>query len=145
MSYLVTFSSPTSRFTTFSLDSDIDGEQYLNRIQNLVDAGRPAGLVFRGPEILPVADDLRDIECRGLIGPRARMDGLTEAVTRVGELATIAYTLGDNTARSDTGIITDLSITITDTKYSQEASMTFHPVDCLAFINSSTRLGSCGG
>ena len=142
MSNLVTISSPDSRFTTFSLDSSVTGGQVLAQLQNLIDSGRPAGLLFRGPEILEHADDLRDVECRGLIGPRARMDGLTEAVTRVGELVTIGYTLADNTARSDTGILTDLNITITGGKYGQEASATFHPVDCLAFINSSTRLGS---
>ena len=142
MSNLVNFDADILQF---NLDSGITGAQYLEQLQNLIDSGRPAGLLFRGPEILEHANNLRDVECRGLIGPRRRMDGLMEAVTATGLPLTITYTLADNVERTANGIITDLAITISNGKYGQEASMTFWPVNCLAYRNSGVRLGNCGG
>ena len=143
MSNLVTLSSPDTLFTTFNLDSSIGGGQVLTQVQNLIDSGRPAGLLVSGPEVLAHADDLRDIECRGLLGPRANLAGRIEAATRTGYRVTLAYTLGDNTARSTTGIITDLSIRISGGKYGQEATFTFHEIDCLRILNSDTSYGTC--
>lgn len=143
MSNLVTLSSPDALFTSFDLDSSIGGGQVLTEVQNLIDSGHPAGLLVAGPSVLDHADDLRDIECRGLLGPRANLAGRIEAAAREGYRVTIGYTLGDNTARSATGIITDLSLRISGGKYAQEASFVFHEVDCLRILNTSTSYGTC--
>lgn len=143
MSNLVTLSSPDSLFTTFNLDSA--GGEVLTRVQNLIDSGRPAGLQVTGASVLEHANDLRDIECRGLLGPRANLAGRIEAAAREGYRVTLAYTLGDNTSRSATGIITDLSLRVQGGKYAQEATFVFHEVDCLRILNTSTAYGTCSG
>jgi len=78
VSNLVTLSSPDSLFTTFNLDSA--GGEVLTRVQNLIDSGRPAGLQVTGASVLEHANDLRDIECRGLLGPRANLAGRIEVL-----------------------------------------------------------------
>lgn len=147
MSSLVTFTSSvyvddatttSSRFTSFSLDSTAG--QSLDDVQNLIDQDRGARLLFRGPNLLGMVDTIRDVECRGLIGPRANQAGRREAVTRVGELFTLAYTLGDGAARSEVGIITNLTVTVRQGKHGQELAFVFHPVNRLRFLNSDSYL-----
>lgn len=145
MSNLVTFSSSvyvnddastTTRFSSFGLDGA--NAQTLQAINNRISSGRPSGLTFEGRNLLDVADQLEDVECRGLIGPRANIAGFHEAVCFEGELLHVAYTLNDGTALSETGIITELAVRVgPQGKLAQRVDMVFHKVDALRFHNSS--------